>query len=217
MLLKTDFMHFNTIVSSIFLAFLSMNNTYANPIQCDAVQKTAVLKTLCGSNFDEQRSALNEAYLTAYLVTDAPIRLIEDTQQLWFKRIAQCTQRDCYQKQIDLRIEELNFYTSMNQSLTQHFLKYEHGQLLNPAVQLQVHQLSKDRIKIEGLAHRNPNNRADSQSISLLAYTSPDKKNEIIDNDRKCKYQLNFQKAYLIVKSQQKGCERFTGSYRVYD
>ncbi|HHP0792539.1 TPA: A1S_1983 family putative colistin resistance protein, partial [Acinetobacter baumannii] len=26
-----------------------------------------------------------------------------------------------------------------------------------------------------------------------------------------------FQKALLIVKTQQKGCERFTGIYRLYD
>ena len=44
-----------------------------------------------------------------------------------------------------------------------------------------------------------------------------DKKNEILDNEHDCKYQLNFQKAILTVTSQQKGCERFVGNYRLYD
>lgn len=31
------------------------------------------------------------------------------------------------------------------------------------------------------------------------------------------KYQLNFEKAVLVIKTTQKGCERFTGVYRLYD
>jgi len=50
-----------------------------------------------------------------------------------------------------------------------------------------------------------------------LAYTTTEKKDEIIDNEHDCKYQFNFNKAILSVKTKQKGCERFVGVYRVYD
>ena len=53
--------------------------------------------------------------------------------------------------------------------------------------------------------------------MSLLAYSTPEKKNQIIDNEKKCQYQFDFQKALLVIKSDQKGCERFTGIYRLYD
>ncbi|TCM61910.1 hypothetical protein EC844_12664 [Acinetobacter calcoaceticus] len=172
---------------------------------------------LCGSALEKNRQTLNEKYLTALLVTDAPIRLIEDTQKLWLNRVLQCKSSGCIKYQIDERLEELNFYTSMNQSLTQHYFKYQNGGIAQPATQIQVHQLGKDRIKIEGLAYLNPNNRNDRQTLSLLAYTSPDKKNEILDNEHQCKYQFNYQKSLLVVKSAQKGCERFIGTYRLYD
>lgn len=82
---------------------------------------------------------------------------------------------------------------------------------------LQVHQLTKDKIKIEGIAYRNPNNKLETQTIPFLAYTTTEKKDEIIDNEHDCKYQFNFNKAILSVKTKQKGCERFVGVYRVYD
>ena len=44
-----------------------------------------------------------------------------------------------------------------------------------------------------------------------------EQKSEILDNEHNCKYQFNFQKALLNVKTQQKGCERFSGIYRLYD
>ena len=46
---------------------------------------------------------------------------------------------------------------------------------------------------------------------------TPEQKNQIIDNEKKCQYQFDFQKALLIIKSEQEGCERFTGIYRLYD
>ena len=82
---------------------------------------------------------------------------------------------------------------------------------------LQFHQLDKDKLKIEGIAYRNPNNRLETQILSLLAYSTPEQKNQITDNEKKCQYQFDFQKALLIVKTDQKGCERFTGIYRLYD
>lgn len=190
--------------------------THAQKIDCSR-PNTASSKMMCAKNFDETREKLTNHYMTAFLVSDAPVHLLEDTHTLWFKRLQQCKNSSCYQHQFDLRIEDLNFYTSLNQSLTHHYLKFEHGKIANPAVHLQVHQLTKDNIKIEGIAYRNPNNKLDTQTVSFLAYTTPEQKNKITDNEHNCKYQFDFNKAILSVKTTQKGCERFVGVYRIYD
>ncbi|AYO54289.1 A1S_1983 family putative colistin resistance protein [Acinetobacter wuhouensis] len=216
MLLKTELNQIKTLLSGLILGCLSTSAVYALPVDCGH-SNTTLLKKLCSTQFSDLRSELNEKYLTAYLITDAPIRLINDTNHLWFNRLQQCKSNDCLKQQFDIRFEDLNFYTSMNQSLTQHFIKYEHGEIAKQPIHLQIHQLTKDRIKVEGIAYRNPNNRKETQIVPLLAYTTPEKKNEILDNEHDCKYQLNFQKAILTVKTQQKGCERFTGIYRLYD
>ena len=216
MLLKTELNQIKSLLSGLILGCISSTTVYALPVDCEH-SNTMLLKKLCSTQFESLRSELNEKYLTAYLVTDAPIRLINDTHHLWFNRLHQCKSNDCFKQQFDMRFEDLNFYTSMNQSLTQHFVKYENGEISKQPIHLQIHQLTKDRIKVEGISYRNPNNKKDAQIISLLAYTTPEKKNEILDNEHDCKYQLNFQKAILTVKTQQKGCDRFTGTYRLYD
>ena len=189
--------------------------TFAKSIDCS--DRTLDLKKICSKQYDEQRIKLNNKFLTAYLVTDAPLQLLHDTQRLWLKQLQQCKSKTCYQQQFELRLDDLNFYTSMNQTLTQHYLKYEQGKLAAQPIHLQIHQLNKDKLKIEGIAYRNPNNRLETQILSLLAYSTPEQKNQITDNEKKCQYQFDFQKALLIVKTDQKGCERFTGIYRLYD
>lgn len=216
MLLNTEFSQIKTLLSGLILSCACTTTVYALPFDCEQ-KNSQLVKKLCSKHFDELRNEFNEKYLTAYLITDAPIRLINDTNQLWFNRLQQCKSQICFKQQFELRFEDLNFYTSMNQSLTQHFIKYEDGEISKQPIHLQIHQLTKDRIKVEGIAFRNPNNRVDTQIIPLLAYTTPEKKNEIVDNEHECKYQLSFQKAILSVKTQQKGCERFTGIYRLYD
>lgn len=216
MLLNTEFNPIKNLLSGFILSYALSSGAYALSIDCQN-PNSAVLKKICASQFETLRTELNEKYLTAYLVTDAPVRLLYDSNRLWFNRLQQCKSSACFQQQFDVRLEDLNFYTSMNQSLTQHFLKFEQGDIAKQPVHIQVHQLTKDRIKIEGLAYRNPNNRQDKQTIPLLAYTTPDKKNEIVDNEHDCKYQMNFQKSLLTIKTEQKGCERFSGVYRLYD
>lgn len=216
MLLKTEIYHIKTIASLLFISVLSTSYLHAQVIDCNAAQPASI-KKICHSNFKSLRHDLNAHYLTAYLVTDAPTRLIDDSNKLWLNYAGQCRNTSCLKAQLNDRIEDFNFFTSMNQSLTQHYLKYENGHLAKTPVHIQIHQLSKDRIKIEGLAYRDPNRKTDAQTESLLAYTTPDKKNEILDNEHQCKYQLNFQKAILEIKTQQKGCDRFTGVYRLYD
>ncbi|ENX15327.1 hypothetical protein F895_01873 [Acinetobacter sp. CIP 64.2] len=189
--------------------------TYAEAIDCTSNDLNA--NKICSKQYKEQRLKLNTKFLTAYLVTDAPLQLLHDTQSLWLNQVQQCKSKNCYQQQFDARLDDLNFYTSMNQTLTQHYLKYEHGKLAAQPVHLQIHQLDKDKLKIEGTAYRNPNNRLETQTQSLLAYSTPEQRSQIIDNEKKCQYQLDFQKALLIVKSEQKDCSRFTGIYRLYD
>jgi uncharacterized protein len=189
---------------------------YAQDFDCTQPD-TASMKNICADNFAESREKLSNHYITAFLVSDAPVHLLEDTHRLWFKRLQQCKSLDCYKQQFEIRIEDLNFYTSLNQTLTNHYLKFENGQFAHQPVHLQVHQLTKDKIKIEGVAYRNPNNKLETQTIPFLAYTTADQKSEITDNEHDCKYHLDFNKAILSVKTEQKGCERFAGIYRLYD
>lgn len=172
---------------------------------------------ICRTTLHDAREKLTMHYLTALLVSDAPIRLLQDTQQLWLSRTQQCKQTRCYSQHIESRIDDLNLYTSLNQTLTQHYLKFEHGQMSRQPVHLKLHQLSKNSIKIEGIAYRNPNNRIETQAINFLAYTTPEDKNQVVDNEHDCSYTFNYTKALLIVSSSQQGCERFNGVYRIYD
>lgn len=215
-------MLFNTVrnqlkKSGYILTLSCFCSTFAFAASIECSNHNIELGKICSKKYDEQRAQLNTKFLTAYLVTDAPLQLLHDTQTLWLNQIRQCKTKSCFQQQFDARIDDLNFFTSMNQTLTQHYLKYEHGKIAKQPVHLKVHQLDKDKLKIEGLAYRNPNNRFETQTISLLSYSTPSEKNEIIDNEKKCQYQFDYQKALLVVKTKQKGCERFTGIYRPYD
>ena len=203
--------------SSYIITLSCFTTPFAFAAVIDCNRHNAELKKVCSKQYTEQRLKLEHKFLTAYLVTDAPVQLLHDTQHIWLKQLQQCKSPSCYQQQFDARVDDLNFYTSMNQTLTQHYLKYEQGRLAKQAVHLQIHQLDKDKLKIEGLAYRNPNNRLEKQTIALLAYSTPQQKNQITDNEKKCQYQFDYQKALLIVKTEQKGCERFSGVYRLYD
>lgn len=216
MLLKTDIKLMKKFSILVCLSCLCTSFSYAQVIDCDDPTSSS-LKKICSDQFKDIRQKLDTQSMTAFLISDAPQRLLVDTHQLWLNRLQQCKSLACYQQQMDFRIDDLNFYTSLNQSLTQHYLKFEHGAIAKQPVHLQVHQLSKDKIKIEGNAYRSPNNRIETQTISFLAYTTPDQKQNITDNENNCHYQFNFQKAILSVKSESKACNRFVGVYRVYD
>ncbi|MCT8088065.1 hypothetical protein H0920_05320 [Acinetobacter sp. C_4_1] len=216
MLVNTDINLIKTLGTLFSIGCLCSTMAYAQDIDCTRPD-TASMKKICADNFAESREKLSNHYITAFLVSDAPVRLLEDTHHLWFKRLQLCKNLDCYKQQFEIRIEDLNFYTSLNQSLTNHYLKFENGQFATQPVHLQVHQLTKDKIKIEGIAYRNPNNKLETQTIPFLAYTTADQKSEIVDNEHDCKYHFDFNKAILSVKTEQKGCERFAGIYRLYD
>lgn len=216
MLLKFENHLIKNLSTLLLFGCLYSSFSYAQEIDCTSTSNKK-LAQVCTENFSELRGKLSDQYLTAYLMSDAPIRLLEDTQQLWIQRLQQCKSLNCYTQQFDFRIDQLNFFTSMNQSMTQHYLKYENGQFAAQPVHLQIHQLNKNSIKIEGIAYRNPNNRLETQSIAFLAYTTPEQKNKIIDNEHDCSYDFEYSKAILKIQTKQKGCERFAGIYRLYD
>lgn len=217
MLLKNVSKSMQTIASVLFVSAIASGMVFAQPVQCDEQSSKTRSNKLCSAPLQQLRAEYNEQFHTSYLVTDAPLQLLADSHKIWQTRLQQCKSLNCYKQQFSARIEDLNIYSSMNQSLTQHYLKFEHGKIAQPAIHLKLHQLSKDRIKVEGFAYRNPNNRLESQYVPLLAYTTPEEKTAILDNEHQCNYQLNFQKALLVVKTTQKGCERFQGIYRLYD
>ena len=215
MLLKTEQIKVKCL-GAIFILSLYSGNSVAQSIQCLPTQ-SKLAKKLCTPPFQDRVDQLNNLSLTTLLITDAPLRLIKDSEQLWYMRTTQCKSHSCYERQLDQRIDQLNFYTSINQTLTQHYLKFENGKVADQAVHLQIHQLSKDNIKIEGTAYRNPNNAFDKQTVPFLAYSTVSDKHTITNNENDCKYQFYYQKAILKVTTEQKGCERFSGLYRLYD
>lgn len=216
MLLKTELNLVKYIYPLLFISAFCSVTTHANVIDCQS-KPNAQLKQLCHARFSESRQRLNDVSLTTLLITDAPLKLIKDSQTLWFNRLQQCKNYDCYQQQFEARIDQLNFFTSLNQTLTQHYLKFENGQIAKQPVHLQIHQLNKDNLKIEAIAYRNPNNASNKQSLSFLAYSNAAEKLQIQDNENDCKYDFKYQKSILVVSTEQQGCETFTGIYRLYD
>jgi uncharacterized protein len=218
MLLKTDINMLKITGLFFGVAMLATTGGHARSLDCASRNHhKAAMKKICSAALAEQREKIADQYFTAFLITDAPLHLLEDSQQLWANRLQQCKSLDCFKQQFDWRLDDLNTYISLNQSLTQHYIKFEQGKIAKQPVHLKIHQLSKDRIKIEALAFRSPNNRAESQTIPFLAYSTPDTKTQIFDNEHDCKYEFRYSKAILTVSSEQKGCERFNGVYRLYD
>ena len=67
-------------------------------------------------------------------------------------------------------------------------------------IHLKIHQLTKDRIKIEGIAYRNPNNRTETQTIPFWPIPRRKLKARLrTDNEHDCKYNFNYSKAILTV------------------
>lgn len=202
-----------TVKSLVFSALMGLSPfIFASDLRCENSSQG-----LCQNALKPSLTRLKQQQLTATLVTDAPLRLLRDTQALWLARVKQCKTVRCYQQQIEARLDDLNIYTSLNQTMTQHYVKFEQGQIAKQAVHLKIHQLSKDSLKIEGWAYRSPNNRLERQVIPFLAYTTPQDKQQITDNEHDCRYEFRYSKALLVVSSQQIGCERFNGVYRLYD
>ncbi|KAA8735459.1 hypothetical protein F4V57_01265 [Acinetobacter qingfengensis] len=170
---------------------------------------------------DKNLSSLNDVikakYLSAQLMSNAPLKLLKTTQIGWQHYVQECKTTRCIQQQFEQRINDLDLFTSMNQSLTQYFIRQNIEQRHTPLTQLQLHQLDKNRIKIEGIQYRNPNNAENTRVRYLRSYTSPDQFSQVIDLETKCKYSLERQGHLLKFSSKDGSCRYFTGIYKLFD
>ncbi|WP_227539715.1 hypothetical protein [Acinetobacter sp. MB5] len=204
----------------VLFSLLVCSPSYANTPLCQH-QPHKSHPSYCKTQYKAEVQQINKLYLTSSLITNAPLRLLQDTQNMWRTRLSECKNKSCISQQFDLRSEDLNAYSSLNQSLTQHFIKYHHGQIAQPHTYLQIHQLDQNKIKIEGWVYRNPNASLDKLSFAFLSYLNNAKKTKVTNNETTCQYQFNYQKTLLQVTSTNhvthKNCNRFTGTYRLYD
>lgn len=170
---------------------------------------------------DEQLKAHNEEikaqYLQAQLMSNAPLKLLLLTQQQWENFVSKCKNKTCIAQQYERRIDELVYLTSMNQSLTQHFVRYVDGKVDPQSTSLQIQQLDRNRIKIEATQFRNPNNSDTARYAHLRSYTTADALQEISDLDSRCQYKIERQFSILKLESDEENCKRFTGIYKLYD
>ncbi len=60
--------------------------SYAQGIDCRSTPNKK-LAQVCTENFSELREKLSDQHLTAYLMSDAPICLLEDTEELWIQTL----------------------------------------------------------------------------------------------------------------------------------
>ena len=87
MLLKYVSNSIKSIVSALFICTAATSISHAKALQCDDTDAPQFFKKLCTDSFSDLRTEFNEHFHTTYLVTDAPIRLIDDTQTLWTQRV----------------------------------------------------------------------------------------------------------------------------------
>ncbi len=195
------------------LAYLTTFSHASLTIDCNRHQ----FKKICKPQLEEQKQQLENKGFIAYLISDAPTQLLLDTHQIWLNRLRQCQNFTCYQQQFDQRIEDLNYFISINQSMTQHYLKVENGQISKQPIYLKVHQLNKDNIKIEAIAYKNPNNQIKYQNKYFLGYTTSSDKISVLNNEDDCNYDFFYTKSYLKISSSFANCSDFVGLYRLYD
>ncbi|MHA3059820.1 A1S_1983 family putative colistin resistance protein [Acinetobacter sp. ANC 4636] len=201
----------------VLLSVLACSSSYAYQPLCSNQSHP----NYCKTQYKTQVDQINKLYFTSNLVTNAPLRLLQDTQHMWHSRLKQCKNKSCFEQQFNLRAEDLNAYSALNQSLTQHFIKYHHGKIAQPQTYLQIHQLDQNKMKIEGWMYRNPNASLDKLSFAFLSYLNNTDKTKVTNNETTCRYQFNYQKTLLVVTSTnhvaKQNCQRFTGIYRLYD
>ena len=170
---------------------------------------------------DEQLKEHNEEikaqYLQAQLMSNAPLKLLLLSQQQWENFVNKCKTKACISQQFEQRVDELVYLTSMNQSLTQHFVRYVNGKVDPQFTSLQIQQLDRNRIKIEATQFRNPNNSDTARYAHLRSYTTADALQEISDLDSRCQYKIERKFSILKLESDEENCKRFTGIYKLYD
>lgn len=202
--------------TTVFL--LISKSAIAQLPDCQHISQHGFDQKVCGNHDLKQLNIkVKETFLNAQLMSNAPLYLLKNSQQGWSDYIKQCKNIQCLEKQFKKRIEDLTFLTTMNQSLTQNYIRYKDSAMDQPMTQLQLHQLDKNRIKIEAVQYRNPNNSESNQIVYLRSYTSPDRLNHIADLENKCTYQVERNAHNLYFNSKEGKCQRFTGLYKLYD
>lgn len=171
--------------------------------------KNEKLKTL--------NSDVKDKYLSAQLMSNASLKLLQRSQHDWYKFTQKCKNTACIQEQFEQRLDDLTFIMNMNQSLTQHFIRYHPKTSNEQLATLQLQQLDKNKIKIEGNQYRHPHNSRDKRIAYLRSYTSSDLKTDITDLETKCTYKLKRIGYLLRFTSNDKNCQRFVGLYKLYD
>ena len=197
---------------------LSGTAAFANFPDCGESQQHYVDTTVCKhEELNLLAQEIKEKYLVTQLMSNAPLSLVQHSQQSWEKYVRMCKTKHCIQNQFEQRIDDLGFMTSLNQSFTQHFIRYQGGAHTKQMTTLQLHQMDKNRIKIEGMQYRNPNNSESSRIAYLRSYTTTQFDSKIVDLETRCDYQLARTKYTLKFESADPKCQRFVGVYKLYD
>ena len=105
---NTELHHGNILKLLLLASGLITSAAHADRIiACHHDQLSAGIKKICSTHFDQQRNELNNKTLSAYLISDAPMQLLQDTQQLWLQRLTECKNKNCVEQQFELRFFDL--------------------------------------------------------------------------------------------------------------
>lgn len=202
------------VLSALFLQQMAL----AALPDCKITQNDYFGRTVCKNNtLEEKNSLIKEHYLNAQLMSNAPLQLLNTLQSAWISYARQCKTTQCIKQQFEQRSDDLVFLTTVNQSLSQHYIRVKKAALAQPFTHIQLQQLDKNRIKIEGIQYHSPNMAESKQVTYLRAYTSPDHVHQITDLESKCIYRIKRHRLSLELESDNKSCQQFVGIYRIYD
>lgn len=212
-------MNSQNLIFSVFFLLSGVSITaHAQLPDCEKKQNQTFEKSVCQNNdLNALNSQIKEKYLSAQLMSNASLALLSLAHEDWIKYVKSCKNRQCIQQQFEQRLDDLTFIINMNQSLMQHFVRYDPQQKNQQMVTLQLQQLDKNKIKIEAMQYRNPNNSEHQRIAYLRSYTSPDLTETIVDLETKCHYSINRFGHVLEFKTEDQKCKRFIGIYRLFD
>lgn len=192
--------------------------SFAKLPECSQAQQQYFDQTICkNEELIQLKQDIYEKYLVTQLMSNAPLSLVQYSQQAWEKYARLCKNKQCIQTQFEQRLDELSLMTNLNQSFTQHFIRYQGDSHVKQMTTLQLHQMDKNRIKIEGMQYRNPNNSEATRVVYLRSYTPTALNEPIVDLETRCTYQLERHKYTLTFKTDNPKCQRFVGVYKLYD
>lgn len=216
-----SFMNSHLLISRFFsmvcLALLQQH-VFAGMPDCEKKLSGAFDQKVCShQELKDLNQQIREKYLNAQLMSNAPLKLLETSNRAWEKYVKSCKSVQCIHREFEQRIDDLTFFTTINQSLTQHYIRYKSAAIDSQMTHIQLQQLDKNRIKIEGIQYRSPNNSEATRIAYLRSYSSPDHLTDITDLENKCIYSLIRTDHTLEFQSEDPKCQRFVGLYKLYD